>query len=623
MDAAIPRRWLYEEDEASGDDDVLVTVPKREWVYCSNSTLSMDAKSFVVMTWNLLSPRLCHPLHLHYRCDQTHLEWNTRRETILNQIVFTDADIICLQEIEKQDFDEYFEPQLARLGYKSIHAYKTNLYEIRDGCALFYRDSRFKLNDHHILRYNQTDLDDEMRPSMARDTAIRFNLFHNLAIVALLENRRTHRLVQVATTHLLADPAYPDAKMLQSAILVSKLEELKAKALVEYGHCGYPATHTAHQHSHTHHCYHPAYYRPMARPDNKHTRTSSSSSSSMPAPFRPCPALDIPTIIAGDLNSLPHSSVISFLKTGRVETSHFGGYDFGRFTRRSHKYLHHSLELSDCYKDSTLPYTNITRNFEGTIDYMLFAKKSLSLIGFLDHLERPTTASSSSTTESNKSAGAKGNGNRSKKTKKMTVKFKKESEEKSLSLNRRGSTHSLQFALHDIGDADDYNNHDNGDHVDDVGHFRGEVSDSEEPATMSDSHGGELSGLGDDDSSGSDADQEDMHIGLRSSSSFTPTTIWSSLTPLQQQRLTLASRTFSSTTQPINKTSAVKARREATKTHSGTTTCAATTRYPLPTMPSQYFPSDHIPLAAVFKERDMTVCCCSQSCRRRTDDPKL
>lgn len=460
------------------------------------------------------------------------------------------------------------------------------------------------------------ELDDEKRPSMARDTAIRFNLFHNLAIVALLENKRTHRLVQVATTHLLADPAYPDAKMLQSAILVSKLEEFKAKALAEYGHCGHPATHAARQHSHIHHCFHPAYYRPMASyPDSKHSRTSASSSSTSSGPsgqnFKPCPALDIPTIIAGDFNSLPHSSVINFLKTGRVETSHFGGYDFGRFTRKAHKYLHHSLELTDCYKDSTLPYTNITRNFEGTIDYMLFAKKSLCLVGFLDHLEKPPAAVDD---EQNKSGKAAKN-TRSKKSKKEVAEDSKARD------GRLEPNVPLHLLLQEDNDDDE--------NVEAC--FPIENSDSEEPTMSSDSQG-EMSGLGDDDSSGSDVDQEGMDLSIRSS--FTPTTIWSSLTPLQQQRLTLASRTFSNAsnvaitckpTVPSTTTPAAAASIKANTTHLNPNAHAtgAAARYPLPTMPSQYLPSDHIPLAAVFRERDMTVCCCSQSCRRRTDDPKL
>ncbi|KAG0036384.1 Glucose-repressible alcohol dehydrogenase transcriptional effector [Podila clonocystis] len=325
--------------------DVLISVPKREWVYDSNGPMSMDAKSFSVMSWNVLSPRLCHPLRLDAGCHPAYLEWSYRKQCILNQIAFMDADFVCLQELELKDYEEYFAPRLSRLGYRSIHAYKMNVYEMRDGCAIFYRESRFKLLDEHVLRFNQVELDDcnVKRPSMARDTAIRFNLFHNLALVALFENKRTRRCVQLATTHLLADPAFPDAKMLQTAILTSKLEDLKAIAIKEQRHSSY-----SHNHQHQHH---------------------------------------IPTILTGDFNSLPDSSVVGFLRTGKVETRQFGGNDFGRFTRTNSKYFHHNLGLSDSYKSSTLPFTNATRHFQGTIDYLLFDPTSLGLVGFLDHFQ--------------------------------------------------------------------------------------------------------------------------------------------------------------------------------------------------------------------------------------------
>ncbi|KAG0286695.1 Glucose-repressible alcohol dehydrogenase transcriptional effector, partial [Dissophora globulifera] len=151
-------------------------------------------ESYVVMSWNILSPRLCHPSRMDEGCEPVFLDWNYRKEAIMNQIAFTDADI----ELELKDYEEYFHPHLSRLGYRSVHAYKMNVYEMRDGCAIFYRDSRFKLLNEHVLRFNQVELDDYnvKRASMARDTAIRFNLFHNLALVALFENRRTKRQVQ-------------------------------------------------------------------------------------------------------------------------------------------------------------------------------------------------------------------------------------------------------------------------------------------------------------------------------------------------------------------------------------------------------------------------------------------
>ncbi|KAG0344723.1 Glucose-repressible alcohol dehydrogenase transcriptional effector [Podila humilis] len=348
--SVMPRQWLFEENyPLSLHEDIMVSVPRREWVYNANGPMSMDAKSFVVMSWNVLSPRLCHPVRLDAGCHPVYLDWNYRKESIMNQIAFMDADFVCLQELELNDYQEYFAPRLARLGYRSIHAYKMNVYELRDGCAIFYRESRFKLLDEHVLRFNQVELEDNniKRPSMARDTAIRFNLFHNLALVAMFENRRTRRQFQLATTHLLADPAFPDAKMLQTAILTSKLEELKAAAVTSHRHLN-----ATHNQQHQHH---------------------------------------IPTILTGDFNSLPDSPVVSFLQTGKVETRQFGGNDFGRFTRSSCKYFHHHLGLSDSYRTSSLPFTNATRNFQGTIDYLLYDPISLGLVGFLDNFESDRT----------------------------------------------------------------------------------------------------------------------------------------------------------------------------------------------------------------------------------------
>ncbi|KAG0040577.1 Glucose-repressible alcohol dehydrogenase transcriptional effector [Gryganskiella cystojenkinii] len=195
---------------------------------------------------------------------------------------------------------------------------------------------------------------------MARDTAIRFNLFHNLAIVALFENKRTKRLVQVATTHLLADPAFPDAKMLQTAILTSKLEELKSQP--SYG------TFTGSS--------------PLTTSADIHNSLPQSSSQTQQRSHR-----NIPTILAGDFNSLPDSPVVQFLKSGQVDTCHFGKNDFGRFTRASDNSFHHHLGLADSYKSSALPFTNATRQFQGTIDYLLYDSLSLGLMGFLDHFE--------------------------------------------------------------------------------------------------------------------------------------------------------------------------------------------------------------------------------------------
>ncbi|KAG0315518.1 Glucose-repressible alcohol dehydrogenase transcriptional effector [Dissophora globulifera] len=520
---------MEDDDPAYGPVEPPIPL-RREWIYDSNGPMPMDAKSYVVMSWNILSPRLCHPSRLDEGCEPVFLDWNYRKEAIMNQIAFTDADIVCLQELELKDYEEYFHPHLSRLGYRSVHAYKMNVYEMRDGCAIFYRDSRFKLLNEHVLRFNQVELDDYnvKRASMARDTAIRFNLFHNLALVALFENRRTKRQVQVATTHLLADPAFPDAKMLQTAILTSRLEELKAEALA-FSSRGAAATATAastasgttpHQHQHQHQ--------------------------------QQQPQTHIPTILMGDFNSLPDSSVVNFLKTGKVATSQFGENDFGKFTRAESKHFYHHLGLVDSYKASILPFTNATRKFRGTIDYLLYDPSSLGLVGFLDHFEKdPSWVAAETTAIKSRSGSGSGSGLRS-------------------STMRSALGTCATMSSSDM--------------------------DSEMEVDAPSSSSSSLSSVSSTTSSAT--------MSIRPSSTRSKRT--SRKNAKKIQHLDFSKLFVNSSNSSTDTTSAtLSAPREEEEEEED----MGMMRAPLPTaLPNQHFPSDHIPLVAIFREREHTLC---------------
>ncbi|KAF9579059.1 Glucose-repressible alcohol dehydrogenase transcriptional effector [Lunasporangiospora selenospora] len=519
------------------------------------------------MSWNLLSPRLCNPMRLDMNCEPAFMDWTYRKAMILNQIAFTDADIICLQELELKDYDEFFNPQLSRLGYRSIHEYKMSAYEMRDGCAIFYRDSRFKLVDKHVLRFNQVELDDssEKRPSLARDTAIRFNLFHNLALVALLENRRTKRQVQVATTHLLADPTFPDAKMLQTAILTSKLEELRATALATLLSNSAAST-GANQHQHNQH------------PPQQH----------------------IPTILAGDFNSLPDSSVVEFLKTGQVETRHFGENDFGRYTRADNKYFNHSLGLVDSYGASELPFTNATRMFQGTIDYLFHDPSALSLVGFMDHFE--TVPSSVAMALTTAAAGSNYGGHQATR---MTQHCNSNHSSgnsgtytdnvvrsRSVSSNSNSSSNGSSSSLRTRMSSFD---------LDSDGIGRGGI-DCDLPSSASSSSSPALSAS--DYGSSPKSTSHHMH---QMHMDFSKLLIASSSTAAISSSLS-STVPRASDTVVANVATALSLEEGVSSETEVVTEAELMVRAQLPTaLPSQHFPSDHIPLAAVFREREYVV----------------
>ncbi|KAL1919274.1 uncharacterized protein VTP21DRAFT_1966 [Calcarisporiella thermophila] len=183
---------------------------------------------------------------------------------------------------------------------------------------------------HRVIVYNREVLDpkDPNRASLLCDKAIRVNLFHNIALLVLLENRITKHRLRVANTHLPSDPAYADTKLLHAAILMQHLR--------------------------------------IWRSDSHATST----------------------IVTGDFNSLPGSGVVRFLGTGRLLHSrrlHFGDYDFGRYTSTPH--LRHSLCLADAYEHASLPATHRTPQFGGVLDYIFFDRRGLLQCSLLDDVE--------------------------------------------------------------------------------------------------------------------------------------------------------------------------------------------------------------------------------------------
>lgn len=67
-------------------------------------------------------------------------------QSILDEIRHYAADIISLQEIEADQFNNFFKPQLKPDGYEGIFAPKSraktmgeNERKYVDGCAIFYR----------------------------------------------------------------------------------------------------------------------------------------------------------------------------------------------------------------------------------------------------------------------------------------------------------------------------------------------------------------------------------------------------------------------------------------------------------------------------------------------------
>lgn len=140
------------------------------------------------------------------------------------------------------------------------------------------------------------------------------------------------QLLLVSTAHIHWDPEYCDVKLIQTLMLINELKTIIEQAVREFQ---------------------PQKY--MIAANNGKNGSSVDCSS--------C----IPVVVCADLNSLPDSGVIEYLRSGRILANHVDfkelGYDsclqrINTSDRPSE--LSHNLRLECAYDKDVMPYTNYT-----------------------------------------------------------------------------------------------------------------------------------------------------------------------------------------------------------------------------------------------------------------------
>ncbi|PIA55177.1 hypothetical protein AQUCO_00800127v1 [Aquilegia coerulea] len=109
---------------------------------------------FKVMSYNMLVDFMIMKNYDH--CPEWCQTWEYRKQNLLREIITYEADIICLQELQDNHFDHYFKLELAKLGYcakykAKLHSVHTCDGDVRDGCATFFRENRFReVQEHEV-----------------------------------------------------------------------------------------------------------------------------------------------------------------------------------------------------------------------------------------------------------------------------------------------------------------------------------------------------------------------------------------------------------------------------------------------------------------------------------------
>ncbi|KAG4913643.1 hypothetical protein AAZX31_19G191700 [Glycine max] len=317
--------------------------------------------TFTVLSYNILSDAYASN-DLYNYCPTWALSWPYRRQNLLREIVGYRADIICLQEVQSDHYEDFFSPELDKHGYYGFYKRKTNeVYNGNintiDGCATFFRRDRFSHVKKYEVEFNKAaqSLTDAVIPTTQKKTALNRLVKDNIALIVVLEakvinqpvdNPGKRQLLCVANTHVNVHHDLMDVKLWQVHTLLKGLEKIAASA-------------------------------------------------------------DIPMLVCGDFNSIPGSAPHALLAMGKVDPSHPDLAVDPLNILRPHSKLVHQLPLVSAYSsfartvglgfeqhkrrldDTTNEplFTNVTRDFIGSLDYIFYTADSLVVESLLELLD--------------------------------------------------------------------------------------------------------------------------------------------------------------------------------------------------------------------------------------------
>ncbi|KAF2773808.1 glucose-repressible alcohol dehydrogenase-like protein transcriptional effector [Teratosphaeria nubilosa] len=342
----------------------------REWISLVDDPEN-EAETFSVFSWNMLCDRGATQSAFGYTPSQA-LSWDHRKRVISDELRERNADIMALQEIDQESYNEYFRPNLAMEDYKGIFWPKTRAQtmadkeaKIVDGCAIFYKNSKYVLLDKHLIAYNRQAL---IRQDMKgeHDVYNRIMPKDNIAVVAFLENRATGSRVIAVNTHLVWEGWLADVKLVQVALLMEQLSQLAEKY---------------------------AAWPPCKDKELFQYANADSADGTMPERLEPAPSqqydngTQIPLVICGDFNSTQHSGVFDLITQGSVSNSHqdLGTQKYGDLTKNG---ISHPFSLRSAYTNiRDWPWTNYVAHFREVIDYIWYSTNSLQVTGLLGQVD--------------------------------------------------------------------------------------------------------------------------------------------------------------------------------------------------------------------------------------------
>ncbi|XP_014665854.1 PREDICTED: 2',5'-phosphodiesterase 12-like [Priapulus caudatus] len=176
--------------------------------------------------------------HLFPHCPASALHIDYRKQLFVREIVGYNADIICLQEVDKKIYEHDLSPLLGLMHLDSIYCKKGA--DGMEGEATFFRQSKFKLIDQGCIVMSEQIVQSQhhlILDALSLNTELR-DKFRQLPTVlqyVVLESRETEGLgVVVGNTHLYF---HPNAGLIRQIQMLVALHHLESVVKLQEAQC--------------------------------------------------------------------------------------------------------------------------------------------------------------------------------------------------------------------------------------------------------------------------------------------------------------------------------------------------------------------------------------------------
>nr|XP_033781610.1 2',5'-phosphodiesterase 12 [Geotrypetes seraphini] len=254
-------------------------------------------------------------------CAPYALEIDYRQNLIKKELTGYNADIICLQEVDKTVFSDSLAPALDACGLEGVFRIKEKQSE---GLSTFFRRSKFSLLSQHDIVFNEALLSDPLHKDLLEKLcsypAVKEKFLQRssvLQVSVLQSTTDPSKKICVANTHLYFHPKGGNIRLIQIAIALSHIKHVACDM--------YP---------------------------------------------------DIPVCFCGDFNSTPTTGLYSFMKSGTISEHHEDWLSNGE-EERSNMSLTHPLKLESACGEPA--YTNYVGGFHGCLDYIFTDSNCLAV----------------------------------------------------------------------------------------------------------------------------------------------------------------------------------------------------------------------------------------------------